>query len=108
MTDVNSSEGKFRLARTITVGDIVVVCSFVCSAFAVYNSLDKRVEKVEYAQQVQESRTKESLLDLKVDLKELQGTMNSVQRELARIPSQGNNPIVIQSSPSRSRSIKGE
>lgn len=101
------SDGRFKLNRTMTVGDVAVILSFICSAFAVYNSFDKRVEKVEYTQATLESRTKESILDLKVDIKELQGTMNSVQRELARIPSQNNSPTVIQM-PAPRRAQKGD
>lgn len=84
--DVNVQESKFKLARTVTLGDIGVCATMVIAAFSAYSSLDKRVEKVEYAQQVQEGRTKESLLDLKVDVKEVQSKLSEVQRDIARIP----------------------
>lgn len=77
---------RFKLNKTITVGDIAVCVTVICGMFAAYSSLDKRVEKVEYAQTIQENRTKESLLDLKVDVKEIQGKISEVQRAIDRIP----------------------
>lgn len=81
-----NQEPKFKLARTVTIGDICVCITMVVAILTAYSSLDKRVEKVEYSQQVQESRTKESLLDLKVDVKEVQSKLSEVQRDIARIP----------------------
>lgn len=79
-------EPKFKLAKTITVGDLGVCATMILAMFTAYSTLDKRVEKLEYSQQVQESRTKESLLDLKVDVKEVQSKLSEVQRDIARIP----------------------
>lgn len=83
---VETSEPRWKLNRTITIGDILVAGTVVVGMFTAYSSLDKRVEKVEYSQQVQESRTKETLLDLKVDVKEVQSKLSEVQRDIARIP----------------------
>jgi hypothetical protein len=74
---------------TINLGHVLTFVGFIVSGFTAYNALDKRVTVVESQaaavverSREQDGRLKETLREIKDDVKELQRSVNDVNRTL--------------------------
>lgn len=74
---------------TINLGHVLTFVGFLVAGFGAYSTLDKRVTVVEQQavavvdrSREQDARLKESLLELKGDVKQLQWSMNDINRSL--------------------------
>lgn len=85
----DSNAPRWRVARTITVGDILASAVFVVSAFSVYLSVNNRVITVELKQDMLEKKftemelsRKEGTLEIKTDLRQLQNVVQDLRADL--------------------------
>lgn len=74
---------------TINLGHVLTFIGFLVTGFSAYSALDKRVTLVEQQAVVgtersreQDTRMKDSLLEIRADLKDLQRSVNDVNRTL--------------------------
>lgn len=81
---------------TINLGHMLTFVGFLVAGFSTYSTLDKRVSVTEIQATVaiermreQDSRMKETLTDIRRDVKDLQKSMNDVNRYLSSGPSRG-------------------
>lgn len=90
-TPLGESHHRKRVAfdPTINLGHVLTFVGFLIAGFGAYSTLDKRVTVVEQQAVVgaersreQDTRMKESLLDIRADLKDLQRSINDVNRTL--------------------------
>lgn len=75
---------------TINLGHLISLSAFLIAALMAYSTLDKRVTLTEMQGQVssdrdaaQDARLKEALAELKVDIKDVQRSVNDINRTLA-------------------------
>ena len=75
---------------TINLGHVISLIAFLLAGFSAYGTLDKRLTMVEQAavtmaekDRDQDKNFKEVMVDVKADLKELQRSVNDVNRTLA-------------------------
>lgn len=74
---------------TINLGHVLTFAGFLVTGFSAYSALDKRVTVMEQQavavvdrSREQDARLKDSLLELKSDIKDLQRSVNDVNRTL--------------------------
>ena len=74
---------------TINLGHVLTFIGFLVTGFSAYSALDKRVTLIEQQATVvvesnreQDGRVKETLREIKADLKDLQRSINDVSRTL--------------------------
>lgn len=88
-TPLGEAHHRKRVAfdPTINLGHVLTFVGFLIAGFGAYSTLDKRVTVVELQNAVvtersreQDNRMKESLLDIRADLKNLQFSINDVNR----------------------------
>ena len=97
MTDPVAPRRRVVFDPTINLGHVLTFMGFMVAGFSAYSTLDKRVTLIE-SQQVtssvhirdQDSRLKETLSDIRADVKDLQRTVNFVSRTVSSTSSQGN------------------
>ncbi|MEJ7685609.1 MAG: hypothetical protein WKG52_00665 [Variovorax sp.] len=85
-----------RFDPTFNTGTIVQIVVIVASAFSIYTGLKTdtvqqkaELESVKASALVERIQTKESLADLKADVKEIQKTTNDVKESLAILRGRG-------------------
>lgn len=76
---------------TINLGHVLTFVGFLVTGFSAYSTLDKRVSLIESQTTVvmdrsreQDTRLKETLAEIKLDVKDLQRSMNDVNRNLSK------------------------
>ena len=97
MTDPVAPRRRVVFDPTINLGHVLTFMGFMVAGFSAYSTLDKRVTLIE-SQLVtssvhirdQDSRLKETLSDIRADVKDLQRTVNFVSRTVSSTSSQGN------------------
>ena len=97
MTDPVAPRRRVVFDPTINLGHVLTFMGFMVAGFSAYGTLDKRITLIE-SQQVtssvhlrdQDSRLKETLSDIRADVKDLQRTVNFVSRTVSSTSSQGN------------------
>ena len=96
MTDPVAPRRRVVFDPTINLGHVPTFMGFMVAGFSAYSTLDKRVTLIE-SQQVtssvhirdQDSRLKETLSDIRADVKDLQRTVNFVSRTVSSTSTQG-------------------
>lgn len=88
---LSETRQRKRLAfdPTVNLGHVLTFVGFLATGFSAYSALDKRMTLVEQHAAVvversreQDGRMKDSLLEIKSDLKDLQRSVNDVNRTL--------------------------
>jgi hypothetical protein len=81
---------RFHFDPTINLGHVLTFIGFMLAGFAAYGNLDKRQTVVEVQNSAaiersgeQDKRIKESLSELKTDIKDVQRAVNDINRTLA-------------------------
>lgn len=81
---------RFNFDPTVNLGHVLTFIGFMLAGFAAYGNLDKRQTVVEVQNTAaieraadQDKRMKESLQELKVDIKDVQRAVNDINRTLA-------------------------
>lgn len=76
---------------TINLGHVLTFVGFLVTGFSAYSTLDKRVSLIESQTTVvmdrsreQDTRLKETLAEIKLDVKDLQRSVNDVNRNLSK------------------------
>lgn len=79
---------------TINLGHVLTFVGFLVTGFSAYSALDKRVTLIESQSATvvertreQDVRLKDTLAEIKGDVKELQRSVNDVNRNLSSAPS---------------------
>ncbi len=86
----DNSRKRFNFDPTINLGHVLTFIGFMLAGFAAYGNLDKRQTVVEVQNTAaiersadQDKRIKESLQELKTDIKDVQRAVNDINRTLA-------------------------
>lgn len=89
LADTGHHRRRVTFDPTINLGHVLTFVGFLVAGFGAYSTLDKRVTVVEQQavavvdrSREQDARLKESLLELKGDVKQLQWSVNDVNRTL--------------------------
>lgn len=89
LADSGHHRRRVTFDPTINLGHVLTFAGFLVTGFSAYSALDKRVTVVEQQavavvdrSREQDARLKDSLLELKSDVKELQRSVNDVNRTL--------------------------
>lgn len=89
LADSGHHRKRVAFDPTINLGHVLTFIGFLVTGFSAYSALDKRVTLVEQQATVvversreQDMRMKESLLEIRADLKDLQRGVNDVNRTL--------------------------
>ena len=84
------AEHRVKFDPTISLGHVLTFVSLILAGFGVYNGMDKRVTVLEEQRRVTEERVsererfwKESVLEIKTDVKEVQRSLNDFSRALS-------------------------
>jgi hypothetical protein len=76
----SSARRKVSFDPTINLGHVLTFLGFIVAGFSAYSTLDKRVTVVEQAAAAQESRVKETLGDIKTEVRETRRTLDEFAR----------------------------
>lgn len=81
---------------TINLGHVLTFAGFLITGFSAYSALDKRVTLIESQtasvlerSREQDSRLKDTLTEIKSDVKDMQRSINDVNRNLSTQPMRG-------------------
>lgn len=88
--NVMQPEHRIKFDPTISLGHVLTFVSLILAGFGVYNGMDKRVTVLEEQRRVTEERVnererfwKESVMEIKTDVKEVQRSLNDFGRALS-------------------------
>lgn len=86
----DASRKRFHFDPTINLGHVLTFIGFMLAGFAAYGNLDKRLTIAEVQNTAaiertseQDKRIKESLQELRADVKDVQRAVNDINRTLA-------------------------
>lgn len=89
--DAARTRRRVSFDPTVNLGHVLTFVGFLLTGFSAYSALDKRVTVVESQTAVvvertreQDARLKDTLTEIKQDLKELQRTVHDVGRNLTK------------------------
>lgn len=85
------SHRRVSFDPTINLGHVLTFVGFLVTGFSAYSTLDKRVSLIESQTTVvmdrsreQDTRLKETLAEIKLDVKDLQRSVNDINRNLSK------------------------